>query len=71
MALYPCGLRLRDVSGCVLPRRPQVTSGSMKRFDPFEILELSMEASTADIKRAYRQMSLKYHPDKVLSLIHI
>lgn len=36
----------------------------MDRFDPFEILEVSEDATDADIKRAYRKLSLKYHPDK-------
>ena len=36
----------------------------MDRFDPFEILEVSEDASDSDIKRAYRKLSLKYHPDK-------
>ena len=35
-----------------------------KRFDPYDILELSIGATPSDIKRAYRKMSLKYHPDK-------
>ena len=34
------------------------------RFDPFEILEVSESATPADIKRAYRKLSLIYHPDK-------
>lgn len=36
----------------------------IKRFDPFEILEVSPGASAAEVKKAYRQLSLKYHPDK-------
>ncbi len=34
------------------------------RFDPYEILEVSDDASASDIKRAYRKLSLIYHPDK-------
>ena len=33
-------------------------------FDPFEILQVSESATAADIKRAYRKLSLIYHPDK-------
>lgn len=36
----------------------------IKRFDPFEILEVSPGASAAEVKKGYRQLSLKYHPDK-------
>ncbi|GLC39388.1 hypothetical protein PLESTM_000891300 [Pleodorina starrii] len=41
-----------------------ITSKDLKPFDPFEILGLDRGASTAEIKKAYRQMSLLYHPDK-------
>lgn len=36
----------------------------IKRFDPFEILEISPGASAAEVKKAYRKLSLVYHPDK-------
>jgi len=31
----------------------------------YKILEIDKSASNEDIKRAYRQMAIKYHPDKV------
>ncbi|OII72658.1 hypothetical protein cand_011860 [Cryptosporidium andersoni] len=34
------------------------------QFDPYEILEITSTASTTVIRKAYRLMSLKYHPDK-------
>lgn len=37
---------------------------SIKTFDPFEILDISPSATQREIKKAYRLMSLKYHPDK-------
>ena len=37
-----------------------------KRFDPFEILEISEFSSPLEIKKAYKALSLKYHPDKNL-----
>jgi DnaJ-class molecular chaperone len=32
--------------------------------DYYKVLGVSKSASSADIKRAYRKLSLKYHPDK-------
>lgn len=32
--------------------------------DLYEILGLGRGASSSEIKKAYRQLSLKYHPDK-------
>ena len=39
-------------------------SGNIKSFDPFEILEIPTSANTSQIKKAYKIMALKYHPDK-------
>ncbi|KAK9831724.1 hypothetical protein WJX74_007311 [Apatococcus lobatus] len=36
----------------------------IKPFDPYAILQLEPGASEKDVKRAYRNLSLKYHPDK-------
>lgn len=33
-------------------------------FEPFNILGLEPGASDSDIKKAYRRLSIQYHPDK-------
>jgi len=39
-------------------------SGTFKTFNPFEILEIEVEATELQIKKAYKKLALKYHPDR-------
>lgn len=41
---------------------------SRGRFDPYETLGLSRDASADDLRRAYHEKLRQYHPDKVDSL---
>lgn len=36
----------------------------MQVFEPFSILGLEPGASDSEIKKAYRKLSIQYHPDK-------
>lgn len=40
-------------------------------FDPYEILELQTGATEQEIKKAYRKLSLLYHPDKNPDMEHM
>jgi len=37
---------------------------SLQTFDPFQVLEIPIDADVRTIKSAYRKMSIKIHPDK-------
>ncbi|MES1914264.1 MAG: hypothetical protein MHM6MM_006357 [Cercozoa sp. M6MM] len=42
---------------------PRFTAKNLARFDPYEILDLSKDASIEDIKRQFRKLSREWHPD--------
>eukprot|EP01038_Epipyxis_sp_PR26KG_P011705 gene11705-15670_t len=41
-----------------------INDGEVNTFDPYQILGLDTSAEATDVKKAYRKLSLRYHPDK-------
>lgn len=42
-------------------------SVAREESDPYEVLDLTAEASDAEIKAAYRKLAREYHPDRMVS----
>ena len=55
------GLSERDVSSLVAMFYKETNSA-------YKVLEISPEATDEEVRKAYRKMAMKYHPDKVATL---
>lgn len=54
----------REMDGDDCEARFVSRDASAVEMDPYEVLGVDQEASERDVKRAYRKLSVKYHPDK-------
>ena len=45
-----------------------IENGSTNSENCYKILGLTRDASDAEVKKAYRKMAVKYHPDKLIGV---
>jgi DnaJ like chaperone protein len=62
------GRSYKDTAGENSSRSKTNKQDSADFLNPYEILGIESDSSQDDIKRAYRQLAGKYHPDKVAHL---
>ncbi|ORY53393.1 Sec63 Brl domain-domain-containing protein [Leucosporidium creatinivorum] len=63
-------LALGWVAFAVVVQKASTIEGESVAFDPFKILGVSTSATEKEIKKHYRKMSLKFHPDKLVLAVN-
>lgn len=58
------GLVLAWIILIILAYRVSLIEIEHKEYDPFAVLDIDREATISEIKRAYRDLSKKHHPDR-------
>ncbi len=48
--------------------RGNTSSSARTQGDPYKVLGITKDASDEDVKKAYRRMAMKYHPDRVAGM---
>ena len=51
--------------------RPQTMSAQDEETNPYDLLGVKTESTEQEIRTAYRQRSLKVHPDRVCAYTHL
>ncbi|CCE63985.1 hypothetical protein TPHA_0G01480 [Tetrapisispora phaffii CBS 4417] len=49
----------------IINSNESIAKSAMGTFDPYEILGVTVSSTEKEIKKAYRNLSLKFHPDKL------
>ncbi|CAF2397126.1 unnamed protein product [Rotaria sp. Silwood2] len=62
--LTKIGFLLAWIIFLVLAYRVSLIEIEHKEYDPFAVLDIDREATVSEIKRAYRELSKKHHPDR-------
>ena len=71
--LHPREIDILETIATYIGLSQSETDSIIAQFKPsndsnYKILEISPDATNEEVKKAYRQMAIKYHPDKVATL---